>query len=182
MGKGGSGARRALSGAVGERRDDRGDEPFVVAEVHGDGFGVGAGVEGDLFVLGQALADEGFHAVEVAEGRHGADFAVGEADHEFVFGGQVHVAGAEGVHEAVEIDVVARGQDGHGEFALDVDDDGFGHFLVRNVGGERDLVGGEAGRVGDGDVFDPVGIEEVLQFFGNHGGGVWFGIGRTAGG
>ena len=79
----------------------------------------------------------------------------------------------------MEIDVVARGQDGHGEFALDVDDDGFGDLLVRNMGGDGDLVGGEAGRVGDGDVFDPVGIEEVLQFFGNHGGGVWFGIGRN---
>lgn len=129
-----------------------------------DDFLVGAGVEGDLFARAQAFGDEDFHPVEITEGRHGADLAIRETGFEFIFFDEAHVIAPGDIAEVLEDDFAIGGQDGHGEFAIEFDDDNFGHHATGDMSGGGDFLGGVGLRVADALIFDPLGIEKLFQF------------------
>lgn len=84
--------------SVGERNDLGFYEVSIILEEQGHDLGVGAGTEGDVFILGKTLCHDGLHAVEVAEWRHGSEFAVAKEVAELGFIGEAHVLGVKRLH------------------------------------------------------------------------------------
>src|ERR1039458_10225954 len=79
---------RALPAALEDyfpgQMDDFGSyEAAIVFLAEMDHVAVGSGIEGDLLVGQEIGVHEHFHVVEVAEGRHGAEIAIGEDARQF---------------------------------------------------------------------------------------------------
>lgn len=151
----------------------------VVFEEDGDDLGVGAGAEGDVFILGEALGYEGSHPVEFAKRGHGSELAVAEHVFELGLFGESKVGGVEGVDHAFGVDSVIGGKYGHCEPALQFHNDDFGHLFAGHVGHGGHFLGGECRGVASGSVFDVVSIKVLLEFSGDHDLGVGFWVRRV---
>src|SRR5439155_25704964 len=88
-------------------------------------FRMRAGVEGDLLVFGQTLGDKHLHPVEIAKGGHRPHVACGKQVTKLPLAGELSLADTRGVLQALEIDLVGRGEHGHGQTPVQLDHDGF---------------------------------------------------------
>src|SRR6266478_531399 len=140
-------------------------QTLKVLTSHFDDFRVGAGIEGDVVIVRQRLGYINLHAVKIAEGRHGAGFAIGEFLFEFFFGGELDFVRAGDFPQILQDDLAIGRQDGHGHLAIQFDDDGLGEFLAGDMRGGGDLLRSVGGGMNDTDVLDPLLIEESFQSF-----------------
>ena len=114
-----------------------------------------AGLAQDVVVLLQALVHDRRHVVQVAEGRLGAEFAVGEELADLVFVGQRDRRGVQLPLELAQIDLVRGGQNAHDVPVVGLDDDRLGHVLARLVFDGRQTLRAENRRVLQDLVFYP---------------------------
>ena len=135
-------------------------EVGVVGVAHFDRVAVGAGFEDDEFGLGEGFVEIHRDVVKLPEGRHGADFAVGERGLDFGFCRHANRV-AEELAEGVEVDAQIGWQDSHDDLA-GVEDDDFGVAAAFDTFNGGQFLGGVGDGVVDDLVRDP-GLGEVFE-------------------
>lgn len=99
----------------------------MVGSRHGDGFGVGPGIEGDL--IGRQEAIEGRHAVGSAERRDCSLPAIIEDGRERALACEADILGPENLSQLVKIDHERRGQHDHHQPAVRDEEHGLGELV-----------------------------------------------------
>jgi len=123
-----------------------------------------------LVVLPQGLGRVDLHAIQVSERRHGPDLAIGETSLKGLLGGELCALATGQFPQILEHDAACGGQDRHGQLAVQIHDDHLRHDAARDVGRGGHFLRRVGRRVHDADVFDALGVEELLEFAHRHDG------------
>src|SRR5829696_4533855 len=119
------------------------DQPIEVRVGDAHRVDVGAGPEDYRFVFRQRLFHVDRQIVEVAEGRHCADLAVGEGPLEFLLLGEANLPRTQRRARFLHVYLVRSRQRQHDHLAIGQDHDSFGQHLSRNVLACSYLLGGD---------------------------------------
>lgn len=146
-----------------EFRYHRKHESGKVPVAHADRFRMGPGLEDDLLVLRERLIDVHIEPIEVAEGRHRAQLAVGKQACDLILGREPHVVGCKDSSQAMEIHIPTGRQHCHHEPLLHLHDHDLGHLLLRGMERLRDGKGAKRFRVGQHIIMNPLTIEICFE-------------------
>ena len=117
---------------------------------------------------GQSLCAIHGHIKQVAEWRHGAHFALGEAVLKFLFVRKIDKIGIQDVGQSVPTDTPGSGHDQHGHFAIQFNNDGFHHPVAGDFDVMGELLGGKRRGVRQAHVFHACLIKVFLQLLYRH--------------
>src|SRR5262245_24192710 len=124
---------------------------------------MGAGMEGDLSVLGERVIDEYGESIEDPEWRHRTQLAVGEQVFKLIFNRESHMVGHEYVSQATEIHVPTRRQHGHHESLIHLHDHDLSHLLLRSMEHMGNFRGTKRFRVGQYLIMNMLTIEILFE-------------------
>jgi len=119
----------------------------VVGGAHGDGVLMGAGLEGELELVDERVIDDGGDAEKPADGRLGAELALGEHFLQFLLVGELSIIGAKLVAEFLEIDEVAGRESAKNKLAVGLDKNGLDDPFAGDVLLMSQVLGGISGVV-----------------------------------
>jgi hypothetical protein len=145
-------------------------QPFELGVRHPHHIGVRAGIEGDFRAAGQAGIDIYRYAVEVAERRHRANFAIRKGVLELVLMSKFYFASAQCARQAGEVGPVRSRHHHHCQCAVDLQHHGLGEIALADMRGIGGFLCGNGAVMSERRVWHVPLVEEVVQAWREHDG------------